>query len=1413
MFEKKYHNFLDFKNTFFHKIHRMILNGSHQALLFHYAFDLILLAVVVSSVFQIVQATTPNPGHPWSEIGDGTFAITGIGTTARTFTIQDANATILSTTSTVSDKQIIVTSPTSNNVTGITIPAGYSIRRNAGDTAFESYVGGDMLLSGIQTVTGAKTFGSTGAVGKLIIAGSTSGSTILDATPVAGAGTVTLPTTGTLATLAGNEALTTKTYNGLTVTNNGTNTLNIAAGQTLTVTTGGTLGSAAYTASTSYAPAFTSGSANYFWATPNGTTGVPSLRAIVAADIPTLNQNTTGTAANISGGSGGQVLYQSGAGTTAKLTNGTTGQILTSGGTTVAPSWTTPPISIVNSSNLFSTGLTGAGSGVTSTTNSNFFGPYAGYGATSASLSNFLGYYSGYGASSAAVSNFIGQHSGDSATNATESNFIGDASGKNATNASYSNFIGINSGYGASNASYSNLIGYNAGYNPGSNNIGSNNIIIGTNISLPGATANAMNLGGILFGTGLHSDITTDPSITASSGGRIGIGIVNPSSKFEVLGKSVFLGTTIPPTLRAPTISTPTGTAITSCTELQDMNLDLTASYYLANDIDCSATSTWNGGDGFTPVGNQGNGGFTGILDGQGHKITKLYISLIDTNGSGVGLFGLTAVGSQIFNVGLEDVNISNVASSSWTNYTGALAGGNYGTITGSYSTGVVHGDSYTGGLVGANDGLDSIYTSYSTADVTGNSNVGGLAGWNQGVIENSYATGSVTGTGSNIGGFVGGDNGTSITNSYSTGAVSGSTAVGGFDGYKWSTTVTSSYWDTETSGQSSSAGGTGMTSLDMSAQSTFSGWDFGSIWKSPLNTTSSKVVLDKGLISSTGTGDNYFAGNVGLGILVPQAKLDVSGKAHFSNDALTPTLKAQTLPSTSGTAITSCSELQDMNNDVTLSYYLANDIDCSETTTWNSGAGFMPIGYTYDNSTSTPYGSNFTGTFNGNGHTISNLYINLPTYYDVGLFGETSGATIENVGLMNVNIIGLGDVGGLIGYDNSSSSVTNSYTTGNIKGSDWEIGGLIGWNNGGSIYGSYSEANVDGGTSGDIGGLVGGISGSTGSTENSYATGSVSGGNGVGGFTGYVSSNIIINSYSTGAVTGTTNVGGFSGFDDGGATVTNSYWDMETSGQSTDNYASGKTTSQMKSVATYSGWDFSTVWEMISSSSGSIILNKGLITSTGSGYNSFSGILTGGGSSGIKIDLSGNVGIGTKTPTAKLDVRVPTPSSISYTPIQSGTGLNDISMSGTYTGATPNMLLITIDSTGTTDTFSYQDFNGDCPLTSSVSITGSPQLVCDGLSVKFKAVTGHTNGDGFLFSLGAGNTALSIGDGVDKYFTVNAVAPDSNFIGNMSGLMATGAYSSNFLGPNAGIGATNAHDSNFLGPNAGIGATNAHDS
>ncbi len=211
----------------------------------------------------------------------------------------------------------------------------------------------------------------------------------------------------------------------------------------------------------------------------------PTGSASQLTSFPIFNQNTTGTAANIAGGLGGQILYQSSSDTTDKLPNGIAGQVLTSNGTNLAPSWTmasVSPISIVNSSNLFSTGLPGTASGVTvSTTNSIFLGPYAGENSTgdlsnsnfiglgagrnvAESIgSNFFGVYTGYNTLLTSNSNFFGSYAGYQALIAENSNFFGYFAGRNAIYASNSNFFGNNAGFNAQHAANSIFIGQNAG--------------------------------------------------------------------------------------------------------------------------------------------------------------------------------------------------------------------------------------------------------------------------------------------------------------------------------------------------------------------------------------------------------------------------------------------------------------------------------------------------------------------------------------------------------------------------------------------------------------------------------------------------------------------------------------------------------------------------------------------------------------------------------------------------------------------------------------------------------------------------------------------------------------------------------------------------------------------------------------
>jgi hypothetical protein len=241
-----------------------------------------------------------------------------------------------------------------------------------------------------------------------------------------------------------------------------------------------------------------------------------------------------------------------------------------------------------------------AGRDVTGTTYSNFIGPTAGYRATGSSQSNFIGYSAGYIASGSTQSNFIGnnagyqaidsyysnfigrfagqnatnsincnfiglsagnlatnndssnfigQNVGSGATNVTFSNFIGTSTGQNATGSSYSNFIGQSTGLNLTDSDYSNLIGYNVGRTFAGNNIGSNNIIIGTNITLPSGKTNSINIGGVLFGSNTYSSPSGNPTTGATSTGRIGINVVTPTEALHVSGNTLIDGTLTATTL------------------------------------------------------------------------------------------------------------------------------------------------------------------------------------------------------------------------------------------------------------------------------------------------------------------------------------------------------------------------------------------------------------------------------------------------------------------------------------------------------------------------------------------------------------------------------------------------------------------------------------------------------------------------------------------------------------------------------------------------------------------------------------------------------------------------------------------------------------------------------------------------
>lgn len=323
------------------------------------------------------------------------------------------------------------------------------------------------------------------------------------------------------------------------------------------------------------------------------------------------------------------------------------------------------------------------------------------------------------------------------------------------------------------------------------------------------------------------------------------------------------------------------------------------------------------------------------------------------------------------------------------------------------------------------------------------------------------------------------------------------------------------------------------------------------------------------------------------------------SGEGFYLNSGAKLNLGSGSTYSLNGqnyTVVYNINQLQALGADASARagrYVLANDIDASSTSTWNSGAGFAPIGsYGWDTEP-------FSGKLDGLGHTVKSLYINRPNEDNVGLFGYAAAATIQNIGLLNPQVTGGSYVAALAGLVRSGFSqptvVHNAFVEGGSINGGWRVAGLLGQlysiGANASLSQSYSNTTVSG--NGEIaGGLVADLSsvdGAVASISNSYSTGVVNGGNSSGGLVGYNSTNAggstqISNSYSTskvvsggvqGALVGQNNAGAGSITIDssyasgqvagavagglvgrqtaagGSVTISNSYWDSDTTGQS----------------------------------------------------------------------------------------------------------------------------------------------------------------------------------------------------------------------------------------------------------------------
>jgi hypothetical protein len=203
----------------------------------------------------------------------------------------------------------------------------------------------------------------------------------------------------------------------------------------------------------------------------------------------------------------------------------------------------------------------------------------------------------------------------------------------------------------------------------------------------------------------------------------------------------------------------------------------------------------------------------------------------------------------------------------------------------------------------------------------------------------------------------------------------------------------------------------------------------------------------------------------------------------------------------------------------------LTDNIDLSKYgVNYNAKKGWIPIGINHE--------TTFKGIFDGNGKTISGLYMNMSKEYSeyTGLFGFMDlydKVEIKNVGLVNVNITGYSEVGAVVGVS-YGGVITKCYSTGTIKGYE-KVGGVAGKFSG-KMVDCYSSATVIGVVSVD--GRQGGVGGVVGEGRHligCYFTGKVSGSGSVGGVVGS-GDGTIVNCYSIGAVNGNNYVGGIVG-------------------------------------------------------------------------------------------------------------------------------------------------------------------------------------------------------------------------------------------------------------------------------------------
>lgn len=534
----------------------------------------------------------------------------------------------------------------------------------------------------------------------------------------------------------------------------------------------------------------------------------------------------------------------------------------------------------------------------------------------------------------------------------------------------------------------------------------------------------------------------------------------------------------------------------------------------------------YNNGQGWEPIGTKETP-FTGVFNGCGYTIQGLFIHRALGETTYTGLFGYTT--GTIRDVALLDSNLT--GGSSWC-YIGGIAGYNTGCILRCSFEGILSGDggnAYAGGIAGCNEGVIRachsggkifVDSSSGTSDAYGGgivginertvsacyntaslktilNTVGGIAGWNRhdATVNNCYNTGSVYAQTSSVGANAGGIVGKSqsiISRCYNVGDVSRdpytyAPHAGGIVGESIYGRENDCYYlDTISTGGVSGSTIVKCTEEQLRQQSTFVGFDFDTIW----------------------TWDE--SGAYAYPVLREIPKENTAEFLGGDGTAANPYL------------ISDLTHLDNVRHYPDAHFHLIADLTFTEEDFakdglfYNDGRGWEPIG--------TDVYTAFTGTLDGDGHTITGLQIQMTvdTYSKVyaGLFGQNRGL-IQNLHMQesSVSVSSHSDiyVGGIAGYSFGKGSLIGCTNSGSVAAYtdnknffdiSTSAGGIVGYNDGGIITdcsntGSVLSSHRAGGIVGHntsvidypAGGAVTDCS-NTGSVSSAYHAGGIAGNN-----------------------------------------------------------------------------------------------------------------------------------------------------------------------------------------------------------------------------------------------------------------------------------------------------------------------------